>query len=470
MSTSQSIQGLIKWSQRGEWRGNFEAALERHVGPACRGAGIGLEELAEIIGDHWMSTLWGCAFEDLVSAGRAERNVADDYLKRRGWKESAGTRAYIEALRRSSMSLYEVSDIVGGVSFLARDLVRGGDPVQVFERSATQSLTQWDRIAARVVTVLGRTQITGSVLPFSHQLAEEALASIERVRKKAREEAEKFARSLGRNVDDSAFGLVTGVDEVLAGSAFMFSNLWLDDVLGRALNPSLPQMQNTDGEPLEFITVHFPLVSKSNPPGIRAALDDLPPLRKESDAFWNWVEEKKALRRKSAKGQAGDSQTFGTTMDDGAIVLGNVELTAKAVTLSVNSEARAARGRALLEPVLAGLVRAPLVERQTVEQMMALSRDRSNAQDALRLPPDEERRIIHQTLTDHYRRTLDEPIPSLGNQSPRKAAKTGKGREKVIGWLKMLENQSARQGRDDPVGSYDFTWIWKELGLGDERR
>ena len=272
MSTSQSIQGLIKWSQRGEWRDNFEAALERHVGPACRSAGIGLDELAEIIGDHWMSTLWGCVFEDLVSAGRAERNVADDYLKRRGWKESAGTRAYIEALRRSSMSLYEVSDIVSGVSFLARDLVRGGEPVRVFERSATRSLSQWDRIAARVVTVLGKTQITGSVLPFSHQLAEEALASIERVRKKVRAEAVKLARSLGRNVDDSAFGLVAGVDEVLAGSAFMFSNLWLDDVLRRALNPSLPHMQNTDGEPLEFITVHFQLVSNSNSPAIRAAL------------------------------------------------------------------------------------------------------------------------------------------------------------------------------------------------------
>jgi hypothetical protein len=57
MSTSQSIQGLIKWSQRGEWRDNFEAALERHVGPACSSAGIGLDELAEIIGDHWMSTI-----------------------------------------------------------------------------------------------------------------------------------------------------------------------------------------------------------------------------------------------------------------------------------------------------------------------------------------------------------------------------------------------------------------------------
>ena len=150
-------------------------------------------------------------------------------------------------------------------------------------------------------------------------------------------------------------------------------------------------------------------------------------------------------------------------------MLGTVELTANAVTLSVNSEARAARGRTLLEPVLTGLVRAPLIERQTVEQMMASARDRSSAQDALRLPPNEERRIIHQGLTDHYRRTLDEPI--LGNQSPRKAAKTGKGREKVIRWLKMQENHSAQQGPDDPVGSYDFTWIWKELASatsGDE--
>jgi hypothetical protein len=79
--------------------------------------------------------------------------------------------------------------------------------------------------------------------------------------------------------------------------------------------------------------------------------------------LWNWVEEK-ALHRKFAKGQTANTRTFGTTTDDGAIVLGAVELTANAVTLSVNSEARAARGRTLLEPVLTGLVRAPVIERQ----------------------------------------------------------------------------------------------------------
>ena len=34
----------------------------------------------------------------------------------------------------------------------------------------------------------------------------------------------------------------------------------------------------------------------------------------------------------------------------------------------------------------------------------------------------------------------------------------------------MLENQSAQQRPEDPMGAYDFTWLWRELGVGDERR
>src|SRR5271166_534427 len=90
MSAIYGVEGLIKWIKRDEWRNDFEAVFDRHVGPACRGAGVALEELADIIGDDGMTVLWGCAFEDFVSSGSGERNVADDYLKRRGWKESAG--------------------------------------------------------------------------------------------------------------------------------------------------------------------------------------------------------------------------------------------------------------------------------------------------------------------------------------------------------------------------------------------
>jgi hypothetical protein len=467
MAAVHSIDGLIKWVHRDEWRGAFDDVFQRHVGPACRGAGIELDELAQIIGDHGVSNLWGCAFEDFVSSGPDERNVAIEYLKRRGWKESAGTRAYVEALRRSMMSLYEVSDIVVGESFLARDLVRGGEPVRVFERSATRSLKQWDRIAARIVTVLGKTQITGALLAFDHRLADEALASIERVRKKARAEALKLSQALGRATDEDALAPITGVDEVLAGAAFMFSALWLDDVLRRALNPTLPEMQNTDGEPLEFITLHFPLLSKAKLPAIRSALDAVRALSKENDSFWNWLETTKKTGKARVR-KAANAQTFSTTMDSGATVLGNVEITGKAVTLSVNSQGRATRGQAMLEEALEGLVRAPLLERQTVEQMMASTPRRSSEPPPL--PPEELKRVVHQGLTDHYRRTLDEPIPALGNRSPRQAAKTAKGRDKVIAWLKMLENDSGRQDPDDPMASYDFAWMWEELGLLAHRR
>ena len=79
------------------------------------------------------------------------------------------------------------------------------------------------------------------MLPFSHPLAEEAVASIERVRKKARAKAGKLAKSLGRNVDEIDFAAVTGLEKVLTSSAFMFSNLWLNDALRRPLNPTLPR-------------------------------------------------------------------------------------------------------------------------------------------------------------------------------------------------------------------------------------
>src|SRR4051812_48499874 len=159
MAGAHVLDGLIKWTRREEWRDALSDIVERHLGPACSGADVTIEDLPDLIGDDGLMILWGCAFEDMVSRTLDDgRNIADDYLKRRGWKDSALTRAYIAALRSSVPSLYEVSGIIVGESFLARDLIRGGEPFRIFERSATKSLAQWDRIAARVLTVRGKTQ------------------------------------------------------------------------------------------------------------------------------------------------------------------------------------------------------------------------------------------------------------------------------------------------------------------------
>jgi hypothetical protein len=54
--------------------------------------------------------------------------------------------------------------------------------------------------------------------------------------------------------------------------------------------------------------------------------------------------------------------------------------------------------------------------------------------------------------------------------SPRKAAETKKGREKLVGWLKFIENSTARQEANSSMAGYDMSWMWDELGVADLRR
>jgi hypothetical protein len=468
-ATPHTLEGLMKWAQRDEWRGKLADVLEQHLGPACKGAGVGVGDLADLIGSGWLTTLWGCAFEDLVSRTLDDgRNLADEYLKRRGWKETVSTRAYVTALRSSVVSLYEVSDIVVGAGFLARDLIGGGEPVRVEEKSATKGLAQWDRISTRVVSVGGKVQISGALLHFDPDASENLLAMIKREISSARTEVASRAKSLDRPMGDRSVTTDVAINAVLKTSASMFSNVWVRDALAKALNPMLPQMTKSEGDPLEFLTVHYPLVLGVSRASVRAALNAVVEFRQADENFWNWLESRP--RQSVRKSKRAASQSFVTTMGDGATVLGGIELKASTLTLSINSEARAVRGRELVGRSLDGLVRAPLVERQTVEQMM-VSRDRNVAIEApLTLPPDEARAITHQTLTEHYRRTLDEPIPALGELTPRQATRTVKGREKVVAWLKTLENHTARQPAGTPMADYDFNWLWAELGLSERRR
>jgi hypothetical protein len=176
---------LVEWSRRDPWRERMGELVEKHLRKACDLNGIDLFDLPDVIGEAAMTAM-DCAFEDCCARTWEDgSNLARDYLKRRGWKETAINRAYIEALRDSTMSLYEVSGVRPGDSFLARDLVRGGDPIRVTERTATKTLVAWDVIAARIVTARGVVQMTGAVLAIDRDLAEEILGMLQRTRSRA---------------------------------------------------------------------------------------------------------------------------------------------------------------------------------------------------------------------------------------------------------------------------------------------
>jgi hypothetical protein len=58
----------------------------------------------------------------------------------------------------------------------------------------------------------------------------------------------------------------------------------------------------------------------------------------------------------------------------------------------------------------------------------------------------------------------------LGHVTPRRAAKSAKGREKLVTWLKFLENSAAKHDSGSATGGYDVTWMWEELGVASLRR
>lgn len=477
MAPSHSLAGLMKWLDREPWREAFADVLEQHVGGPSEAAGIeGLEELADRIGDHLTMTLWGCAFEDFLGRDVDDDlgGMAADYLKRRGWKESPGNRAYIEALAASVMSLYEVSDVRPGESFIARDLLRGGEPVRVTEHTATKTIKAWDRLALRLVELRGRTVMGGGVLPFSHELADELIGMIEATRKEIEVRGPELLAEIGEEVGDPEIGelLAAGMDdtELLRASAPVFSEVFLADRLDRAAAPVLPKMTNGDGEPMEFLTVVYRLAAGATAAKVRAALDGVPELDAATPKFWNWLapagEPPKRGRRKKKDPAA---QTLATFMG-GATVLGTIELKARTLELQVNSAARAERGQAMLATLLGDLVGSPLTRRQTVEQALAERPAGRNAPAPSGLTPEEERRIIHEAIDQHYRRQLDEPIPALDDLTPRRATRSAKGREKLVGWLKLLENHMAQQDLNDPMGAYDVGWMWDELGVADRRK
>ena len=447
------LSGIIKWCAREDWRPRVDAVTAEHFEPAMKAFGLDFQEIGEALGETWAVTL-GCAFEDFLTRRfrPGDENPVEVYLRRRGWKEPVTARTYMTALRTSLMSLYEASDIIPGQSFRARDLVRGGDPVVVSERTATRTLKTWDRIAARIVEHNGKMILAGGLLSLTLEASETLFSRLRDLPSNA---------GAKRPGEAGALKGWRGSDEDLRRAAPLFTLAWLFDVLPRALHVDPPKLFNSDGDEILFHRVNFPL-TKAAADAIAARLDQLADLRRASATFWNWLGDRAAS---SAKEKISKGIIFNSSMEDGSPVLGTIELKESFVLFEANSPTRAQRGTAMLAAALGDLVGSPLTAIQTVEQLRAAPR-RKPDEAAAAIRPEVQEKLVHEVLDQHYRASLDEPTPMLGNVSPRAAARTARGREDLVVWLKHLENRSRHTtDRNDPVATCDFTWMWRELNV-----
>lgn len=448
-----NLSRLVKFLDRDDWALLFEEVMGDHFWPVMDEFGLDQDEITEVLGTHWVMTLWGCAFEDFLTQAFEPdgRTFVDIYLKSRGFKETARSKAYLKAISASVISLYEVSEVVPGKSFLARDLLRGGDPVTVSEATATQTLRQWEKIAARIVQIGDANVITGGLLPYSMEASEALFDGLKEVSGKKR----------------SCKTLILD-DDTLRLAAPLFTHAWLFDTLPRVLGDNQPLVCNSDGDDIVFHEVRFPLEAGIIEKDIADRFAGMDELRQENPQFWNWLGQRPSAG--AARPDHPDTRITGVTLEDGTPLLGKLEIKGRFLVLMVNSAKRAQRGTELLQNILGKMVRPPLTTIQTIEQLKAAHQEkRSSADDDI--PPEIAIPLVHAMLDKQYRATLDEPVGMLGDISPRAAARTRTGRQKVADWLKYLEIRSS-SGSDphDPMATYDFSWIWKELAVEDLRK
>lgn len=468
----QALAHLTTWARRERWRELCQRAVRAHFATVCAAAGMNEEKLAEEIGEEHYEMAQACALEDFFAngAGTKGRNVIEDYLDQRGWKEAIGGRDYLRALRASLMSLYEVIEVRPGVGLVLRDLMRNNEPVEIDEQLGSEGLIKWDLIGARVLRIGSECYLSGAVLQFRPEAAEVVLSVFRRAPERARAELAAQRAALTTEYRRAADKLLGDTTVTLEAGAWVFTTIWLADTL-KSLKAPVPILSNFDGERIVWSKVVFKLGDQTCLAEISHRLDHARALEHEQDKNWCWFKcEGEATGARPPTG----GMSIGGWNENGRQILGRVELGNRQLSLEVNSVERAERGKEMLKALLGDLVGEALISTQSMERALEehgqLRRGRRETEEGSAIPPDEEQRIIAQLFDRHYRSLLDQPVPALGDVTPRAAAATAEGRGQLVGWLKYLENGEARRAREKGGVPYDFTWMWQELGVLDARR
>ncbi len=468
--TDKAIRNIMNWADRPEWSDEQAAAFDAHLAPLCERIGINEEELDQELTDQgYGGMLFGIMFEDFLSRRLPpdDKNIIDDYLKRRGWRESVPGRRYLQQLRDSLLSLYEIIDVAPGHHCEVRDLLRNGKVFRVHERMGTQNLVKWDHIAARVLGTHGKHTFSGGILMFPREAAQSLLEVLTESRKEFNKE---LAHIAGKKavIEISA---TEKLDELFLRDATpVFSYIWIMHTMER-LSAPLPEMINRDGEALVFTETRFPFLAEQLgeiPQRLDAAAEW--ERGNPDEHTWIWFPE---LEPNADDNNPQHGIAIETFQDGQRPISGTLELTPEALRLTTNSMERAERGKSALEALLHGLIGPALSKIQTLEQMMAerdsLNQDDDGQETVDSIDPEIAAEVIHNMMEQHYRQCLDEPIPALDNKTPRQCARSKKGREKVIDWLKYLENNEQRRAAQQGQEPYDSSWLWDELKLTNYR-
>jgi hypothetical protein len=343
--------------------------------------------------------------------------VADAFFEENERRLSAEERDWFAAQRDAWLSIWEVMQVEPGIVHV-RDLLTGQKRV-VHEERASRSLVARDTMLARMIDYRGTSYFGGTHnRPLSPG---NAVVVIDDVRKKLR------VRKADVPVERLRYSKI---------GRFMI-DCWSDIVGVRDEHYSVPPtMQNTDGDPLLFVTETFGFDSVN-----RAEIE-------KRLAAMEGLHEARAIGE-------GTELVFVRGADE--TVLARVVVMSDRLQIETNSDNRADAFGRRVRDACAGLLNESWRDTQSLSSVVP-----SDAPQPKPVPSEEERAMFRQIKEKHYRKWMDLPIPALEGQTPRAAARSAKSREKLELLLRELENRENHLPEDE---RFDIERLRSELGL-----
>ena len=345
--------------------------------------------------------------------GAPDVSLASVYLQRHSDALSPVERAFLEAASASPLSFYAVKRVEPGREIALHDMLTGTDVV-VREQSASDTVQPGALLFTRVITV-GSVSIMSGCAP---------LAIPPRWHHVVLDLRERFAHGKGRLLtrDD-----VRELDIELRDLYFE-----IEDTL---YNPRMPELRNTDGDPLALTKLTYFLRCSPS-----AAFDRLKGLAQPAgqdttllltDAVMDDAHQlQKVTIPWAKKGNRLHKDWDNTT-------LGTVDIDGDRLEIHVNSERRAKRIEREIAKRLGG---DAVLERRTVEAVEdLLAKPRPpDPRDEIALAEDERlaqlpevQAYMREMGERHWDAWLDMRLPALGNRTPRQAARSAEGRERL---------------------------------------
>ena len=368
--------------------------------------------------------------------------LAQAFLRERAGRIDPVMADYLRACCAAPFSFYDIVSVRPGSSLVARDIFDGTE-IEVSERSGTAQMRAGDILFAKIARMPGLAMLEGmSPVAISPDRREPIL----RVRR-------RMIRSKKPITQDSLHEW--NLDLIAT----------YHEIVEPILNPQLPVLQNTDGDPLVPHTLVYDIDSP------QAAFDALADLCITASR-----EEILEEARRDDEGRlaaiAIDWQKAGNEKHKSwsNTILGKIAIDGGRLTAEVNSENRALLFRKLMEERLPG-ARYRTTSIQSVESMLArreqreptAAERRAEAERAELNAQPEVQAMLAEELRRHYRDWPDMKLPGLGNKTPRHAVKSRDGRELVEGILLQMERNAGNLPAFDPAIVQELRTT---LGLG----